>query len=130
MKNLFLEINPQAKERLPKRGQKKVEVHESPAKDDAKPSKDGKAAGHPPKHAGEKAQKHQEKPLSARHEKDTHRKGAPAKAAIEPGHKKPSAKQPAAAKASAHGHKAAGAHASRGAARKSEIKRLAKRKPR
>jgi hypothetical protein len=126
VKNLLLEINPQAKERLPKRGQKKVEVLESPAKDD------GKIAGHPPKQAGEKPQKHQEKPPSAKHEKDAHRKGASAKAtAIEPGRKKPSAKQPAAAKASAHGgHKAAGAHASRGSARKSEIKRLAKRKPR
>jgi endonuclease III len=130
MKNLFLEINPQAKERLPKRGQKKVEVHELRAKDDAKASKDGKAGGPPPKHAGEKTQKHQEKLIAAKHEKDAHRKGASAKAAIEPGRKKPIVKQPAAAKASPHSHKAAAAHASRGSARKSEIKRLAKRKPR
>src|SRR5262245_17644090 len=105
VKNLLLEINPHAKERLPKRGQKKVEILESPAKDD------GKVAGHPAKKAGEKLQKHQEKLPSAKHEKDAHRKGASAKAtATEPGRKKPSAKQPAAAKASAHGgHKAAGA---------------------
>jgi len=125
LKNLLLEINPQGKERLPRRGQKKVEVLESPAKDD------GKVTGHPPKQAGEKLQKHQEKSPSGKHEKDAHRKGASAKAtAIEPGRKRPGAKQPATAKASTHGHKAAGAHASRGSSRKLEIKRLAKRKPR
>lgn len=125
VKSLLLEINPQAKERLPKRGQKKVE--EAPAA-----KENGKAvAAQPLKHAGEKLQKHQEKPSAAKHDKDAHRKGASAKAtATDQGRKKPSAKQPAAAKTAAHGHKAAGTPAARSAARKSEIKRLAKRKPR
>jgi endonuclease-3 len=126
VKSLLLEINPQCKERLPKRGQKKIELQESPAAKD-----DGRAAAgkHPAKPSIDKHQKHPAKASPVRDEKDAHKKATPAKsAASEPAHKKHAVKHPAPAKASAHTHKAA--TASRTSLRKSETKRLAKRKPR
>src|SRR5262249_22859707 len=69
VKSLLLEINPQCKERLPKRGQKKIELQESPAA-----KEDGKAAAgkHPAKPSIDKHQKHPAKASPVRDEKDAH----------------------------------------------------------
>jgi len=124
VKSLLLEISPQCKERLPKRGQKKVEIQESL-------TADGKAAAgkHPAKPGIDKHQKKLDKSSLMKDDKDAHKKAAFAKsAASEPAHKKHGMKHLPTAKASPGGHK--GRTASRRSARKLETKRLAKRKPR
>jgi hypothetical protein len=130
MKTLLLGINPDAKDRLPKRGQKilhrepppppKPTPIPIPAKIDGKAGKNG-AAKHAPAKGG--AAKHPEKMTG---KKEDGKKLSAAKAAAEAAHKKP-VKKGSPAKAGRSGHAAAG---SRHSAHKSTTKHLSKRKPR
>jgi hypothetical protein len=128
MKTLFLSINPSAKDRLPKRGQKilvrpeppapppkpiaKVEV-KGPAKGTDKRGADkGKDAGHPEKGAAKKGDTKKipmgKVPLADSHKKLTKKSGA------KPG----------------RGHETSGSRSAGRSGHKSATKKLAKRKPR
>ncbi len=131
MKTLLLGINPDAKDRLPKRGQKILRREPPPEPKPAAAKMDSKAAGKngAAKHAPDKGHgvRHPDKMAG---KKDDGKKMSAAKAAAEAAHKK-SVKKGSPAKAGRSGHAAASSRASaRHSAHKSATKHLTKRKPR
>jgi endonuclease-3 len=136
IKALLLAINPEAKDRLPKRGQKK----EAPKPELAAPVLDGRAAfGKGAAKASEKEQeksardgKHPERAAGKKDEAKDAKKPVVGKPG-ETAHKKVSGKKAASAKPAAKASRppaAAHGRAARSGTRKSSAKQLAKRKPR
>jgi endonuclease III len=143
MKTLLLGMNPSAKDRYPKRGQKKPEpVVEAPVvklpvgKVDAKAAAAKAAGGKPADKKGAAGKAHDHKthdekaPGKKEHGKDSKKASGSKSFAAEPPAKKLPHKKPTSAKP-AHSHGTASARpAARSTGSKSETKRLVKRKPR
>ncbi|HTQ39165.1 MAG TPA: hypothetical protein VMJ32_09050 [Pirellulales bacterium] len=144
MKTLLLSINSDAKDRYPKRGQKKPEppVASAPHGKSAAGKGDGKAdaakisAGKESDKKGaaarssEQAAQAEKAPGKKDRAKEAHKAGAAKSIAAEPPAKKSAHKKAGAAKAAGGHGTAASRPAARSAGTKSATKRLAKRKPR
>jgi endonuclease-3 len=141
MKSFLLSINPDGKDRYPKRGQKKPPEPPAPPPVKAPAGKaDGKAAKHAADKAGDKkgtgAKPHEQAPAAHKapgkkeHAKDAKKASGSKSFAAEPPAKKMPHKKAATAKSARTHESAASRPAARHAGSKSATKRLAKRKPR